>query len=82
MIKNRFLSILLLILSFSINAQELLEKQHNRMAQQMSVRQDEPELPEWARQLQGAKTTKPTQSAPAANQLDKTSKSNKNQLCR
>jgi flagellar biosynthesis protein FlhF len=59
--------------------QALLEKQHNRMAQQMSVRQDEPELPEWARQLQGAKTTKPTQSAPAANQLDKTSKSNKNQ---
>ncbi|WP_445777375.1 flagellar biosynthesis protein FlhF [Shewanella sp.] len=59
--------------------QALLEKQHNRMAQQMSVRQDEPELPEWARQLQGAKTTKPTQSAPAANQLDKSSKSNKNQ---
>ncbi|GGQ26384.1 flagellar biosynthesis protein FlhF [Shewanella litoralis] len=59
--------------------QALLEKQHNRMAQQMSVHQDEPELPEWARQLQGAKTPKPAPSAPQVNHLEKPSKSNKNQ---
>ena len=59
--------------------QALLEKQHNRMAQQMSVHQDEPELPEWARQLQGAKSAKPTPSAPQINHQEKQNKNNKNQ---
>ncbi|GGP99764.1 flagellar biosynthesis protein FlhF [Shewanella ulleungensis] len=59
--------------------QALLEKQHNRMAQQMSVHQDEPELPEWARQLQGAKSAKPTPSAPQINHQEKPNKNNKNQ---
>ena len=60
--------------------QALLEKQHNRMTQQMTAtRHDEPDLPEWARQLQGAKTPKPTQSAPTANHVDKSNKTNKNQ---
>ncbi|MFK3975193.1 flagellar biosynthesis protein FlhF [Shewanella vesiculosa] len=59
--------------------QALLEKQHNRMKQQMSVRQDEPELPEWARQLQGAKTAKQTSTLKAPVVPEHTKKTNRNQ---
>ncbi len=38
--------------------QALLEKQHNRLQQQMSQRVEEPELPDWAKQLQDTKTAK------------------------
>jgi|TARA_R110000851_G_scaffold14121_1_gene47681 flagellar biosynthesis protein FlhF len=58
--------------------QALLEKQHNRMTQQMSVQQDEPELPEWARQLQGAKSAKPASNLPPQSVSDKPTKNNKN----
>ncbi|MGX9459958.1 flagellar biosynthesis protein FlhF [Shewanella sp. A14] len=57
--------------------QALLEKQHNRMTQQMSVHQDEPELPEWARQLEGVKSAKPAtdfQSKVTSEHPKKTSK--------
>jgi flagellar biosynthesis protein FlhF len=58
--------------------QALLEKQHNRMTQQMSVRQDEPELPEWARQLQGAKPANPASNLPLQSVSEKPTKNNKN----
>ena len=38
--------------------QALLEKQQSRMNMQIKAHNDEPELPEWARQLQGAQTNK------------------------
>ena len=38
--------------------QALLEKQHNRLQQQISQRVEEPELPDWAKQLQDTKTAK------------------------
>ncbi|GIU53355.1 MULTISPECIES: flagellar biosynthesis protein FlhF [Shewanella] len=38
--------------------QALLEKQHNRLQQQISQRVEEPELPDWAKQLQDTKTSK------------------------
>ncbi|MBB1437124.1 flagellar biosynthesis protein FlhF [Shewanella sp. SG41-4] len=59
--------------------QALLEKQHNRMKQQMSVRQDEPELPEWARQLQGAKSAKPASTFQSQAAPEQAKKTNKNQ---
>ncbi|MCL1066534.1 flagellar biosynthesis protein FlhF [Shewanella olleyana] len=38
--------------------QALLEKQHNRLQQQISQRVEEPELPDWAKQLQDTKAAK------------------------
>ncbi|WP_153913897.1 flagellar biosynthesis protein FlhF [Shewanella sp. TC10] len=38
--------------------QALLEKQHNRLQQQISQRVEEPELPDWAKQLQDTKANK------------------------
>jgi len=58
--------------------QALLEKQHNRMVEQMSVRQDEPELPEWARQLQGAKSAKPAANSQAQTVAEPSTKNPKN----
>ncbi|PKH33184.1 flagellar biosynthesis protein FlhF [Shewanella sp. ALD9] len=59
--------------------QALLQKQHNRMTQQMSVSQDEPDLPEWARQLQGAKAAKPASTFQSQAALEQAKKTNKNQ---
>ena len=59
--------------------QALLEKQHNRMSQQMSVHQDEPELPEWSRQFEGAKSVKPTASFQPQTPVEHSKKANKNQ---
>ncbi|QDE31919.1 MULTISPECIES: flagellar biosynthesis protein FlhF [Shewanella] len=59
--------------------QALLEKQHNRMTQQMSVRQDEPELPEWARQLEGAKPAKSAATFQPQTTAEHSKRTNKNQ---
>ncbi|ABI71050.1 flagellar biosynthesis protein FlhF [Shewanella frigidimarina] len=59
--------------------QALLQKQHNRMTQQMSVSQDEPDLPEWARQLQGAKSAKPASTFQSQAAPEQVKKTNKNQ---
>ncbi|WP_434928746.1 flagellar biosynthesis protein FlhF [Shewanella sp. HL-SH5] len=59
--------------------QALLEKQQSRLSQQMPPKQDDSDLPEWARQLQGAtadaKPAKPQYQQQAG--FDKQSKNNK-----
>ncbi|MCW3173615.1 flagellar biosynthesis protein FlhF [Shewanella subflava] len=58
--------------------QALLEKQQSRLNQQAPSQQIDPELPEWARQLQGATAaSKPSKPQYQQAQLDKPVKNNK-----
>ncbi|QIR13998.1 flagellar biosynthesis protein FlhF [Shewanella aestuarii] len=59
--------------------QALLEKQQSRLSQQLQPQSDEPDLPEWARQLQGAKEGKTPKPQFQQAVFDKPVKSNKAQ---
>jgi flagellar biosynthesis protein FlhF len=58
--------------------QALLEKQQSRLHQQMASQNNDPELPEWAKQLEASKNPKPAQSFQTqAQYAEKPQKNNK-----